>query len=143
QISAADGRVPLRRLAVHRFPIMLAQHLYGVVGFSEPTATLLSLLLAARRLARVAGAGFARDSGDRAYFERIKEGSKRMNSCVPPSFNRLGFRLSLERGFQVSVCGDLLNVFLKEILLFPGARTGRRERIRVPAAEDFLVQSKR
>ena len=37
-----------------------------------------------------------------------------MNSCVPVCFNRLGFRLFLERGIQVSVCGDLLNVFLKK-----------------------------
>ena len=35
------------------------------------------------------------------------------------------------------MCGDLLNVFLKEILLFPVARTGLRERIRVPAAADY------
>ena len=36
------------------------------------------------------------------------------------------------------MCGDLLNVFSEEILLFPVARTGLRERIRVPAAADYL-----
>ena len=37
-----------------------------------------------------------------------------MNPCIPACFNRLGFRLFFERGIQVSVCGDLLNVFLKK-----------------------------
>ena len=37
-----------------------------------------------------------------------------MNSCVPASFNRLGFRLLFERGIQVSMCGALLNVFFKK-----------------------------
>ena len=60
-----------------------------------------------------------------------------MNSCIRARFNSLGFRLQFERGIQVSVCGDLLNVFLKEILLFPVARTGLRERIRVPAVVDY------
>ena len=35
------------------------------------------------------------------------------------------------------MCGDLLNVFLKEILLCPVARIGLRERIRAPAAVDY------
>ena len=39
---------------------------------------------------------------------------KRMNSCIPACFNSLGFRLLFERGIQVSVCGDLLDVFLKK-----------------------------
>jgi hypothetical protein len=60
-----------------------------------------------------------------------------MNSCNPACLNRLGFRLLFEKGIRVSVCGDLLNVFLKEILLFPVARTGLRERIRVQAAVDY------
>ena len=55
-----------------------------------------------------------------------------MNSCVPACLSSLGFRLLFERGIQVSVCSDLLNVFLKEILLCPVARIGLRERIRVP-----------
>jgi phosphatidylserine/phosphatidylglycerophosphate/cardiolipin synthase-like enzyme len=37
----ANGPVPLRRLAVHHLPVMLVQHLHGVVGFSELTVTLL------------------------------------------------------------------------------------------------------
>jgi hypothetical protein len=37
-----------------------------------------------------------------------------MNSCIPACFNGLGFRLLFERGIQVSMCGDLLNVFLQE-----------------------------
>jgi hypothetical protein len=45
-----------------------------------------------------------------------------MNSCVPACLSSLGFRLLFERGIQVSVCSDLLNVFLKEILLCPVAR---------------------
>ena len=64
--------------------------------------------------ARVARARSAYGSGDRASFERIREGSKRMNSCIPACFNSLGFRLLFERGIQVSVCGDLLDVFLKK-----------------------------
>jgi hypothetical protein len=47
-------------------------------------------------------------------FEEAREGSKRMNSCIPASFNSLGFRLLFERGIQVSVRGDLLYVFLKK-----------------------------
>jgi hypothetical protein len=37
-----------------------------------------------------------------------------MNSCSPACFNGLGFRLLFERGIQVSVGGDLLNVFLQK-----------------------------
>src|SRR6516162_4808022 len=37
EILGANGPVPLRRLPVHHFPVMLAQHLHGVVGFSKPT----------------------------------------------------------------------------------------------------------
>ena len=88
--------------------IVSTQHRPEAVGFSEPTATLLAAL------------------------------AKRMNSCIPACVSSLGLRLSFERGIRVSVCGDLLNVFLKEILLFPVARTGLRERIRVPAAADYL-----
>jgi hypothetical protein len=62
----------------------------------------------------VARARSAYGSGDRAYFERIRESSKRMNSCRPACFNSLGFRLLFERGIQVSVRGDLLNVLLKK-----------------------------
>ena len=51
--------------------------------------------------------------------------------------NSLSFGLLFERGIQVSVCGDLLNVFSEEILLSPVARTGLRERIRVPAVVDY------
>ena len=62
-----------------------------------------------------------------------------MNAGILACFSSLGFCLLFERGIQVSVCGDLLNVFSEEILLFPVARTGLRERIRVPAAVDFLL----
>jgi len=39
-ILGADSPVPLRRFPVYHLPVMLAQHLHAVVGFSEPTATL-------------------------------------------------------------------------------------------------------
>ena len=37
-----------------------------------------------------------------------------MNSLIPACSYSLGFRLLFERGIQISVCGDLLNVFLQE-----------------------------
>jgi hypothetical protein len=51
----------------------------------------------------------------------IREGSKTMNAGIPARLNSLGFGLLFERGIQVSVCVNLL-----------------RERIRVPAAADYL-----
>jgi len=39
-----------------------------------------------------------------------------MNSCNPACLNGLGFGLLFERGIRVSVCGYLLNVFLKKSL---------------------------
>jgi hypothetical protein len=90
---------------------MLPEHLRGIVGFSEPIATLLGCPVMSEL---DASAMSTHRRGDRAYFERIKEGSKRTNSCISVCFNSLGFRLSFERGIQVSVCGDLLNVLLKK-----------------------------
>jgi hypothetical protein len=37
-----------------------------------------------------------------------------MNAGILACFSSLGFCLLFERGIQVSVCGDLLNVFLKK-----------------------------
>ena len=37
-----------------------------------------------------------------------------MNAGIPALFYSLGFRLSFEGGIQVSVCSDLLNVFVKK-----------------------------
>ena len=37
-----------------------------------------------------------------------------MNSCAPACLSSLDFRLLFERGIRVSVCGDLLNVFLQK-----------------------------
>src|SRR6516225_9530587 len=37
-----------------------------------------------------------------------------MNPRVMACFNSLAFRLQFERGVLVSMCGDLLNVFLKK-----------------------------
>jgi len=41
-----------------------------------------------------------------------------MNSCIPAWLSSLGFRLLFEWGIQVSVCGDLLNVFLQKSFSF-------------------------
>ena len=37
-----------------------------------------------------------------------------MNSRIPACLSSLGFRLLFERGTQVPIFGDLLNVFLQE-----------------------------
>ena len=112
-ILRANGPVPLRRFPVHHLPVMVPKHSHGVVGFSEPTRTLLHYWLPGER-ARVAGARSVQGSGDRPSFGRIREASKRMNSRIPACLSSLGFRLLFERGIQVSACGDLLNVFLQE-----------------------------
>jgi hypothetical protein len=75
-IRGADFRanfpVPLRRLPVYHLPVMLAQHLHGVVGSSEPTANPTDCRASACWRSRV-GAG----PGDRASFEAISEGFKK------------------------------------------------------------------
>src|SRR4029077_7334884 len=68
--SGADRPVPLRRLPVHQPPVMLPQHLHGVVGFSEPIATLLgcqvtSGLDASARSAHGPGPGVFRENQER------------------------------------------------------------------------------
>src|SRR5260370_24623931 len=66
---------------------------FGVWTIIELATTDISIASAAMG-ARVARARSAYGPGDRAAFERIREGSKRPNSGSPTSFNTLVFRVS-------------------------------------------------
>jgi len=115
------ANVPLRRLPVHHLPVMLPQHLQGVVGFSKPAANATSLLAAQRRARVTGGRELDARSRDRVSFERIRERSKRMNSCSPACFNSLGFRLQFERGVRVR---RFVECILAGILPFPSLILG-------------------
>jgi hypothetical protein len=73
-MNGAD--VPLRRLPVHHLPVMLTEHLHGVVGFfgTDRNATGLpgDVRVSPERGRRTV-------PEVRRLFWRIREGSKRMN----------------------------------------------------------------
>jgi hypothetical protein len=92
---------------------MLARHLRGVVGSSEPTARLLDYWSPDDELTSPErGRHTVPEIG--ASFEKNQGGSKRIDSCTPGCLSSLDLRLLFQRGILVSVCGDLLNVFLQE-----------------------------
>src|SRR6516164_9437090 len=106
---------------------MLPQHLHGVVGFSEPVANATSLL-AARRHKRVSPSESSYGPGGRASFWKIRKVQKG--------------RTPASRDVQKGHSGIRVRRFVEcvpaEILLFPIARTGLREQIRVLTVVDFL-----
>ena len=115
---------------------MLPQHLQGVVGFSEPTATLLCHWLP----------GDGRVSPERARstvpeIRRLFRGSGKVQKGRAPASRHAFTSLALPPVTRKAHSGIRVRRFveciLEEIPLFPVARTGLGERIRASAAGDY------
>ena len=113
---------------------MLAQHLQGVVGFSKPTQHYC--LRSAQRWALVTE---ARSAHGPEIGRLSRESGKVQKGRTPASRHDLErwLRPLVQKGHLGIRVRRFVECIAEEILLFPVARTGPHERIRVPIVVDY------